>query len=161
MRVWVRVWVRVVTGSLTLKHETWQHTKPLYTGSTHVFEQGSNVGCHQQYSRALRRCQLPCHGSSSQVGPGRARIGGGKTWGWEGGWWGCQQTQAGKCVLKTAYKAGDVSEEAELRRLGWSIFFRACTRESRCTGSSVGGGSLLPVALVPPLRSHHQKVSAF
>lgn len=67
------VWVRVVTGSFTLTHGTWQRTKPLFTGSTHVFEQGSNVGCHQQYSRALRRCQLPCHGSSSQVGLGRAR----------------------------------------------------------------------------------------
>lgn len=46
---------------------------PFFKGSTHIFEQGSNVGCHQQYSRALRRCQLPCHGSSSQVGLGRAR----------------------------------------------------------------------------------------
>lgn len=38
--------------------------------STHILEQGSDVGCHQQYSCALRCCQLPCHDSLSQVGRG-------------------------------------------------------------------------------------------
>lgn len=42
--------------------------------------------------------------------------------GWVGGGVRGQQTQAGECGLKTAHKAGNVSEEAELKRLGWSIF---------------------------------------
>lgn len=58
--------------------------------------------------------------------------------------WEDQQTQAGKCVSKTAYKAGNLSEEPEFKRLGWSIFFfscgRASTRDLLRAWSSVGGG---------------------
>lgn len=102
-----KVWVRVVTGSFSTTH-THTHTSAQHgnkrgrlTGSTHVFEQGSNVGCHQQYSRALCRCQLPCHGSSSQVGLGLARRTSevGETWE-------DQQTQAGKCVSKLLTRLG-------------------------------------------------------
>lgn len=136
------------------------HKAPFYWINSRL-----RTGIQRWLSPAVFPCLAPLSASlpwlflAGGSGTCTAEIGGGKTWGW-GGRWGCQQTQAGKCVLKTAHKAGDVSEEAELRRLGWSIFFRACTRESRCTGSSVGG-SLLPVALVSPLHSHHQKVSAF
>lgn len=57
------------------------------------------------------------------------------------------------CVLKTAYKAGNVSEEAELRRLGWSIIFFVHVPVSRAAlGAPSVGGSLL---LVSPLHSHH------
>lgn len=67
--------------------------------------------------------------------------------------------------LKTAHKAGNLSEEPELKRLGWSISFfscgRASTRELLRAWSSVGGASLLLVALVSRLHSHHQKVSGF
>lgn len=35
---------------------------------THIFEQRSNVGCHQQYPCVLRGCQFPCHGSPAAGG---------------------------------------------------------------------------------------------
>lgn len=49
-------------GIKTLACRTKSDTHGSYQcGTTHVLEERSNVGCHQQYSRALRRCQLPCH----------------------------------------------------------------------------------------------------
>lgn len=108
-----RARVRVVTGSSA-------RDSPAVRGSTHVFEQGSNVGRHQQDPRAVRRCQLPRHGSSSQVGPGLARRtsevekrgeGGGRSVGGRerggGGRVVGQQTQAGECVLENCSQGWD------------------------------------------------------
>lgn len=100
----------------------------LSRGQTHILEQGSNVGCHQQYSRALRCCQLACHNSLSQVGRGLApeslQVKSGRK----------QTNRRRQMCLETGYKAGNLPEKPGLRRLGWSIFFffsggRASTSE--------------------------------
>lgn len=98
-------------------------------GQTHILEEGSNVGCHQQDSRALRGCQLPCHNSLRRrwvAGLARRTL----------------KVRSGEKKHKkrrrrvchgTGYETGDLPQTPGLRRLGWSIFFFSGGRAS--TGS--------------------------
>lgn len=109
-----RVWIR---------RRHWQTA--FISGQTHIFEQGSNVGCHQQYSCALRCCQLPCHNALSQVGRGLAQ----RTLEVRSGI--NKQNRSRRISHEAGYKAGNLPLKPGLRRLGWSIFFssgRASTR---------------------------------
>lgn len=85
------------------------HKAPFYWINSRL-----RTGIQRWLSPAVSPCLAPLSASlpwlflAGGSGTCTAELGGGKTWGWGGLGWGCQQTQAGKCVLKTAYKAGNV-----------------------------------------------------